>query len=560
MIELVDKGVWLLKGRELVIDEGENSGLLDRKLSETPGASFPDREKARSVARRGTITHRILAAHHRGKEEAGPGFPLALSFDAMASHDITFVNIIQTAKVSGLEAFPMPYYLTNCHNSLCAVGGTINEDDHVFGLSAAKRYGGVFVPPHLAVIHSFVREAAAGCGKMILGSDSHTRYGCLGTMGVGEGGGELVKQLLKQSYRIGYPRVILVYLDGKPRPGVGPQDVALELVGAVFKNGFVKNAALEFAGPGIASLPLDFRAGIDVMSTETTCWSTVWETDEAVRDFLGAHGRPEDYRQLGPESLAYYDGLIKIDLSAVKPMIALPFHPSNVFTIDEVLANGEDIFARVEKDAAKALEEPQASGKAQVSLRLRDKILGKGRIRVDQGIIAGCAGGTFDNIMAAAAILSRPDLKAGGAPGQGKGGVMAGAFSLSVYPGSQPVMLELTRNGAAAELIAAGVVIRTAFCGPCFGAGDVPANNGLSIRHSTRNFPNREGSKPSGGQIASVALMDARSIAATALNGGFLASAESLVGFEEPRAAYRYDPKVYGNRVYSAAGKPDREA
>jgi aconitate hydratase len=523
MVELIDKGVWLLKGRELIIDEGENTGLLDRKLSETPGLSFPDREGARSIARRGTISHRILAAHHQGKGDIGPGSPLALSFDAMASHDITFVNIIQTAKVSGLDSFPIPYYLTNCHNSLCAVGGTINEDDHAFGLSAAKRYGGVFVPPHLAVIHSFVREAAAGCGKMILGSDSHTRYGCLGTMGVGEGGGELVKQLLKQSYNIGYPRVILVYLEGKPRPGVGPQDAALELVGAVFKSGFVKNAVLEFAGPGIASLPIDFRAGIDVMSTETTCWSSIWETDEVARDFLSLHGRPEDYRQLNPESLAYYDGLIRIDLSAVKPMIALPFHPSKVFSIDQVLANGEDIFAQVEKDAVEILGESQVSGKPRVSLRLRDKILGKGRIRVDQGIIAGCAGGTFDNIMAAAAILSRRNLKA--ASGEG---AAAGAFSLSVYPGSQPVMLELTRNGAAAELIAAGAVLRTAFCGPCFGAGDVPANNGFSIRHSTRNFPNREGSKPSNGQIASVALMDARSIAATALNGGFLASAENL--------------------------------
>jgi aconitate hydratase len=551
MTELIDKGIWLFKGREPVIDTGENGGLLDRKLSETPGQAVPDREGARSLARRGTISHRILAAHHRGKDAIGPGSPLALSFDAMASHDITFVNIIQTAKLSGLEAFPVPYYLTNCHNSLCAVGGTINEDDHVFGLSAAKRYGGVFVPPHLAVIHSFVREAAAGCGKMILGSDSHTRYGCLGTMGVGEGGGELVKQLLKQSYQIAYPRVILVYLEGRPRPGVGPQDVALELVGAVFGSGFVKNAALEFAGPGIASLPLDFRAGIDVMSTETTCWSTVWETDEQVRDFLGIHGRPEDYRPLGPESVAYYDGLIRIDLSAVKPMVALPFHPSKVFTIDEVLANGEDIFARVEKDAAEILEEP--SGKNRVSFRLRDKILGKGRIRVDQGIVAGCAGGTFDNIMAVSAILSRRNR-------QGGGGRAAGAFSLSVYPGSQPVMLELTRNGAVAELIAAGAVIRTAFCGPCFGAGDVPANNGLSIRHSTRNFPNREGSKPSNGQIASVALMDARSIAATALNGGFLASAEGLADFEEPRISYRYDPEIYESRVYSAAGKPDRKA
>jgi aconitate hydratase len=487
------------------------------------------------------MAHGILEARHRGPGPAGPGTPLALSFDALASHDITFVNIIQTAKVSGLDLFPVPYYLTNCHNSLCAVGGTINEDDHLFGLSAARRYGGVYVPPHLAVIHSFIREEAAGCGGMILGSDSHTRYGALGTMGVGEGGGELVKQLLGQSYNMPYPRIVLVYLKGRPRHGVGPQDVALALVGAIFKGGLVKNAVLEFAGPGIEALPIDFRSGVDVMTTETTCWSSIWETDGAVKDFLACHGRAGDYRKLAPGPHAYYDGLIEIDLSTVKPMIALPFHPSNVYEVDEVLENGEDIFARVEKEAAAVLENPE------VPLRLRDKIEGKGRIRVDQGIIAGCAGGTFDNIMAAAAIL-------GSGPGAGPG-----AFSLSVYPGSQPVMLELTRNGAAAALIGRGVVLRSAFCGPCFGAGDVPAHNGLSIRHTTRNFPNREGSRPGGGQIASVALMDARSIAATALYGGYLCSAETL-DFEEKPAAYHYDDGPYRARVYRGTGRPDRSA
>jgi aconitate hydratase len=505
------------------------------------------------------MAYGILAAHNRGV--SGPGMPLSLSFDAMASHDITFVNIVQTAKVSGLDAFPVPYYLTNCHNSLCAVGGTINEDDHLFGLSAARRYGGIYVPPHLAVIHSFIREEAAGCGKMILGSDSHTRYGALGTMGVGEGGGELVKLLLRQGYDMAYPRVVLVYLRGKPRHGVGPQDVALALVGAVFKGGLVKNAVLEFAGPGIEGLPIDFRAGIDVMTTETTCWSSIWETDGRVKEFLDCHGRGGDYRALFPADRAYYDALVEIDLSLVKPMIALPFHPSNVYEIDELLENGGDIFARVEQEAG--------SG---VPLRLRDKFEGKGRIRVDQGIIAGCAGGTFDNIMAAAAILeggavgsgagNEGGTKAGSGAGNkagNKAGNEAGTFSLSVYPGSQPVMLELVRNGAAAALIGRGVILRSAFCGPCFGAGDVPANNGLSIRHTTRNFPNREGSKPGNGQIASVALMDARSIAATALNGAYLRSAEDL-DFDERPAVYHYDDSPYRARVYWSAGRPDRSA
>jgi aconitate hydratase len=550
MVRVSGNGVYLFNGREIVEDTPEQAGVLEKRLG--PGGSA---EASRAAARQGTMAYGILAAHHRGA--ADPGTPLALSFDALASHDITFVNIIQTARVSGLDAFPVPYYLTNCHNSLCAVGGTINEDDHLFGLSAARRYGGIYVPPHLAVSHSFIREEAAGCGRMILGSDSHTRYGALGTMGVGEGGGELVKQLLRQSYDMPWPRIVLVYLRGRPRRGLGPQDLALALVGAVFKGGLVKNAVLEFAGPGIGALPIDFRSGVDVMTTETTCWSSIWETDGAVQDFLALHGRAGDFRELAPGPCAYYDALIEIDLSTVKPMIALPFHPSNVYEIDEVLENGEDIFAQVEKEAAAILENPQ------VPLKLRDKIEGKGRIRVDQGIIAGCAGGTFDNIMAAAAILggggsgSGPGIgPAGGPPGGPASGPTA--FSLSVYPGSQPVMLELTRNGAAAALIERGVVLRSAFCGPCFGAGDVPAHNSLSIRHTTRNFPNREGSRPGGGQIASVALMDARSIAATALNGGYLRSAETL-DFEERPAAYHYDDGPYRARVYRGA-KPDRGA
>jgi aconitate hydratase len=468
----------------------------------------------------------------------------------MASHDITFVNIIQTAKVSGLEEFPIPYILTNCHNSLCAVGGTINGDDHAFGLSAARKYGGVYVPPHLAVIHSYIRERVAGCGKMILGSDSHTRYGALGTMGVGEGGGELVKQLLRQSYSIDYPRVIAVYLTGKPRNGVGPQDAALALIGAVFKSGFVKNAVLEFVGEGIGALSADYRAGIDVMTTETACWSSIWETDGVIRDFLALHGRGEEYRRLCPEEIAYYDGMIRLDLSQVKPMIALPFHPSNVYEIDTLLENPEDILRQVEAGAAEVLDNPR------VHLKLTDKIEkkgGKSRIRIDQGIIAGCAGGTFDNIMAAASILGGD-----GAPSV-RGDSGGGGFSLSVYPGSQPVLLELSKNGALSRLIGAGAVIRTAFCGPCFGAGDVPANNGLSIRHTTRNFPNREGSKPRDGQIASAALMDARSIAATARNGAYLSSATSL-DWEEPAVPYHYDESPYHSRVYNGIGRPEGSA
>jgi aconitate hydratase len=458
----------------------------------------------------------------------------------MASHDITFVNIIQTARASGLGRFPLPYVLTNCHNSLCAVGGTINEDDHVFGLSAAEKYGGIYVPPHLAVIHSYMRETQAGCGRMILGSDSHTRYGALGTLAVGEGGGELVKQLLNQTYDFPYPRVVAVYLTGKPQNGVGPQDVALALIRAVFKSGFVKNSVLEFVGEGIGGLSADFRCGIDVMTTETACWSSVWETDDVIRDYLTLHGRPGDYRRLSPGRAAYYDGLIRVDLAAVKPMIALPFHPSNAFTIDEVLENGGDILRQVEKEGEELIDNPA------LRLNLTGKIEGPGRIRVDQGIIAGCAGGSFENIMAADAVLR------GGSAGNG-------GFSLSIYPGSQPVMLELAKNGALSRLIGAGAVIRSAFCGPCFGAGDVPANNGLSVRHSTRNFPHREGSRPMDGQISSVALMDARSIAATALKGGLLCSAQGLLPEEAP-PAYHYDDSPYRNRVYNGIGRPREDA
>jgi aconitate hydratase len=535
MVTLCKEGVFLLNGRELIEDRPENRRRLEGLF---PGGGTP--ETRRTLGAGGTIAYGILKAHN----SSGNDRELKLRYDAMASHDITFVNIIQTARVSGLDEFPLPYVLTNCHNSLCAVGGTINEDDHRFGLSAARRYGGVYVPPHLAVIHSYVREIFAGCGRMILGSDSHTRYGSLGTMGVGEGGGELVKQLLRQSYDIPYPKIIGVYLSGRPRNGVGPQDVALAIVGAAFKEGFAKNAVLEFVGEGIGELPPDYRAGIDVMTTETTCWSSVWETDERTREFLAAHLREGDYRKLAPEPLAYYDGLIRVDLSRIKPMIALPFHPGNVCEIDALLENPLDILRQTEKDAGELIENPA------LKLNLRGKVDEKKRIRVDQGIVAGCAGGTFDNIAALASILE--GRGAGGGPGNE-------GFSLSVYPGSQPVFLELAERGILGRLAAGGGIIRSAFCGPCFGAGDVPANQDLSIRHTTRNFPNREGSKPGNGQIASVCLMDARSIAATARNGGYLASAEHL-DWEERPVPYRFNRAPYLGRVYDGTGRPDRNS
>ncbi|MDR1566189.1 MAG: hydratase [Treponema sp.] len=536
MVKVVAHGVYLVKGREIIEDIPENQGRI---RSAAGGVSA-------EAAGKGTIASGILLAHHTGPTEpAGGPKELRLNFDAMASHDITFVNIIQTAKVSGLEEFPVPYVLTNFHNSLCAVGGTINEDDHLFGLSAAKRYGGIYVPPHLAVIHSYIRETMAGCGRMILGSDSHTRYGSLGTMGVGEGGGELVKQLLRQTYEVPYPKVIAVYLAGKPRSGVGPQDVALALVGAVFKDGFAKNAVLEFVGDGIAALPADYRAGIDVMTTETACWSSIWETDEVTRKYLAAHQREEDYRELKPRDLAYYDGMVYIDLSAIKPMIALPFHPSNVYEIDALLASPSDILRQAEKDAALVIENPN------IKLNLTGAVDSLGRIRADQAVVAGCAGGTFDNLMAVCSILA-------GRSSRNRGGGNEG-FAFSAYPGSQPILLELAENGALSSLINQGVIVRTAFCGPCFGAGDVPANNALSIRHTTRNFPNREGSKPGSGQIASVCLMDARSIAATALAGGYLSSAENL-DWKETECPYHYGPGPYLSKVYNGAGKPDRSS
>ncbi len=524
MVEIIRNGAYLAFGSTVIEDDGSAKAQL---------AALGKEDISREEAKKNTIAYSILSAHNQGSEDE-----LRIKFDALASHDITYVGIIQTARASGLTEFPLPYVLTNCHNSLCAVGGTINEDDHVFGLSAAKKYGGIFVPPHIAVIHSYMREMMAGCGKMILGSDSHTRYGALGTMAVGEGGPELVKQLLSRTYDIRRPEVIAVVLTGAPKPGVGPQDVALELIGAVFKDGFVKNKVLEFVGDGVASLPIEFRNGIDVMTTETTCLSSIWITDDETRRYFERHGRPSDFRKLTPGAVAYYDGVIKLDLSRVEPMIALPFHPSNVYKIRELCENPGDILRAVEISA-----EEQFGGK--VKLPLTDKITDKG-IKVNQGVIAGCAGGTFDNLCAAADILS----------GRSTG---AGDFALSAYPASQPTYIELMRNGRAAALMEAGVTLRTAFCGPCFGAGDVPANGGLSIRHSTRNFPNREGSKPGNGQLSAVALMDARSIAATAANGGILTPAtEFEIEYTNPE--YHFDSKIYDHRVYNGFNKAEPES
>ena len=513
MIKTSSQGVYLLDGRRIV----EDPAALPTPISQ-------------EEARKNTMAYSILQAHNT----SGDARKLKIKFDAMASHDITYVGIVQTARASGLTEFPLPYVLTNCHNSLCAVGGTINEDDHVFGLSAAKKYGGIYVPAHQAVIHQYMREMMSGCGKMILGSDSHTRYGALGTMAIGEGGPELVKQLLGRTYDVDYPEVVAVYLTGKPAPGVGPQDVALAIIGAVFQNGYVKNKVMEFVGDGIAALSAEYRCGIDVMTTETTCLSSIWETDSEIERYFALHGRPEAYRPLRPGAAAYYDGLVTVDLSTVEPMIALPFHPSNVYTIRELCENPGDILRQVEKTAAE-----QLGGKAQ--LHLTDKIE-KGGIRVDQGVIAGCAGGTYDNLIDAADILAGHSIG-------------CDEFALSVYPSSQPVFLQLVENGSIQKLMEAGATVRTAFCGPCFGAGDVPANGGLSIRHSTRNFPNREGSKPGAGQIAAVALMDARSIAATAKNGGLLTSATELeVSYTKP--PYRFHEEVYRNRVYQGYGRP----
>ena len=490
--------------------------------------------KARDKAYKGTMAYAILSAHNT-LAKTGRGLPLKIKFDAMASHDITYVGIIQNAKASGLERFPLPYVLTNCHNSLCAVGGTINEDDHVFGLSAAKRYGGIFVPPHQAVIHTYMREEMSGCGKMILGSDSHTRYGALGTMAVGEGGPELVKQLLGRTYDIAYPEVVAVVLKGKPKKGVGPQDVALSLIGKVFPGGLVKNKVLEFIGEGVRALPVEYRNGIDVMTTETTCLSSIWRTDdEQVKNYYAVRGRLDEYRPLAPEALAYYDAVVEIDLGKVRPAIAMPFHPANVYDLKEVIENPDDVMSEAEKKANELLK-----GKGRLDLRSKVK---EGKIYVEQGIIAGCAGGTYDNIIEAASILKGRDI------GSGK-------FTLSVYPSSTPVYMDLMKKGALASLLDAGAIVKTAFCGPCFGAGDVPANGALSVRHTTRNFESREGSKPGAGQMAGVALMDSRSIAATAANGGVLTSALDF-DYDNAVPAFEYDRSIYERRVYNGWDKP----
>lgn len=523
MIKLFSKGVYLINNKEIIEDCNDINLILKNKL----GNKCINKEEAR----KNTIAYNILNEHNVSKNKD----KLQIKFDKLASHDITFVGIIQTARASGLKEFPVPYALTNCHNSLCAVGGTINEDDHMFGLSCAKKYGGIYVPPHQAVIHQFVREMMAGCGKMILGSDSHTRYGALGTMAIGEGGPEIVKQLLGKTYDINMPDIIGVYLTGSPQRGVGPQDIALAIIGSVFANGYVNNKVMEFVGDGINNLSSDFRIGIDVMTTETTCLSSIWKTDNKIKEFYNIHGRPNEYKELNPGSVAYYDGMIYVDLSKIKPMIAMPFHPSNVYSIEELNSNLSEILADVERKAGISLDN-------KVKFTLRDKIH-NGRLYVEQGILAGCAGGGFENICDAADILRGSSIG-------------SDEFSLSVYPASQPIFMELVKNGRIADIMETGATVRTAFCGPCFGAGDVPANNGLSIRHSTRNFPNREGSKITNGQIASVALMDARSIAATAANKGYLIPATEVdVNFTKPK--YYFDKSIYKNRVYDGVGKAD---
>ena len=522
MIKLYDKGVYLVNGTDIVEDGPEAEAVLKRELGRAP---------SKEEAARNTIAYGILEEHNT----SGNMEKLKIKFDKLTSHDITFVGIIQTARASGLEKFPIPYVLTNCHNSLCAVGGTINEDDHMFGLTCAKKYGGVYVPPHQAVIHQFAREMLAGGGRMILGSDSHTRYGALGTMAMGEGGPELVKQLLSKTYDINMPEVIGIYLTGAPVPGVGPQDVALAIIGEVFGNGYVKNKVMEFVGPGVSNLSADFRIGVDVMTTETTCLSSIWRTDEKIQEFYDIHGRSEDYKELNPGAAAYYDGMVYVDLSRIRPMIAMPFHPSNTYTIEELNANLLDILDDVEKKAAVSLD-------GAVDYKLKDKVR-DGRLYVDQGIIAGCAGGGFENICAAADILKGHSIG-------------SDEFTLSVYPASTPIYVELAKNGRLTDLMQTGAIVKTAFCGPCFGAGDTPANNAFSIRHSTRNFPNREGSKLQNGQISSVALMDARSIAATAANKGYLTPATEVdVTYSNPK--YFFDKEIYANRVFDSHGVAD---
>lgn len=514
MVNLYEGGAYLLNGIKMISERDTT------KIQSLTGKTV-----SKEKAKKGTITYSLLQAHNISDTID----KLKIKFDAMASHDITFVGIIQTARASGMEKFPLPYILTNCHNSLCAVGGTINEDDHVFGLSAAKKYGGIYVPPHMAVIHQYMRETMAGCGKMILGSDSHTRYGALGTMAMGEGGGELVKQLLGDTYDITYPEVVAVYLTGKPNPGVGPQDIAIAIIGAVFKNGYVKNKIMEFVGPGIASMTTDYRNGVDVMTTETTCLSSIWCTDNDTKQFLAKHGRVSDYQELTPSEIAYYDGVIEIDLSTIKPMIAMPMHPSNAFEIDELNANLEDIMYETEKSIKSRFSN------SDIHFSLMDKII-KGKLHVQQGIIAGCAGGCYTNIMEAAHILENANCG-------------NDVFTLDVYPSSQPLFMDLVKKGAISKLMASGAIVKTAFCGPCFGAGDTPANNAFSIRHTTRNFPNREGSKPGSGQFSAVALMDARSIAATAANGGILTAATAYAD-EYSVPEYDFDDSSYKIRVY----------
>ena len=522
MVKLSNAGAFLINGTEVVECNGEEQAALTAKTG---------RAVSKEEAAENTMAYQILKAHNT----SGNMDKLMIKFDKLTSHDITFVGIIQTARASGLEKFPIPYVLTNCHNSLCAVGGTINEDDHMFGLTCAKKYGGVYVPPHQAVIHQYAREMLAGGGKMILGSDSHTRYGALGTMAMGEGGPELVKQLLEQTYDINMPGVVGIYMTGEPMKGVGPQDVALAIIGAVFANGYVKNKVMEFVGPGVSSLSADFRIGVDVMTTETTCLSSIWRTDDKIKEFYDIHGRSEDYKELNPGEVAYYDGMVYVDLSKIKPMIAMPFHPSNTYTIEELNANLEDILHDVEKKALVSLD-------GKVDYKLTDKIR-DGKLYVDQGIIAGCAGGGFENICAAADIMKGRNIG-------------ADEFTLSVYPASTPIYVELARNGKLADLLETGAIVKTAFCGPCFGAGDTPANNALSIRHSTRNFPNREGSKLQNGQISSVALMDARSIAATAANKGYLTAATDVdVEYTSPK--YHFDSSIYANRVFDSKGVAD---
>ncbi len=522
MIKLHDSGAYLLDGSKLIPDTKDAGEIIK---------SLTGEEVSRQEAEKNTIAYSILKAHNTSDNME----KLQIKFDTLTSHDITFVGIIQTARASGLEKFPIPYVLTNCHNSLCAVGGTINEDDHVFGLTSAKRYGGVYVPPHQAVIHQYAREMLAGGGKMILGSDSHTRYGALGTMAMGEGGPELVKQLLSRTYDINRPDVVCIYMTGEPVPGVGPQDVALAIIGAVFEKGYVNNKVMEFVGPGVSSLSADFRIGIDVMTTETTCLSSIWRTDEKIREFYEIHGREQDYKELNPGKVAYYDGLVELDLSSIRPMIAMPFHPSNTYEIEELNRNLLDILDDCEKRAKVSLGDA-------VDYSLRDKVR-DGHFYVEQGIIAGCAGGGFENICAAADIL------------QGRS-IGSNEFTLSVYPASMPIYMELIKNGAAAKIMETGAVLKTAFCGPCFGAGDTPANGEFSIRHSTRNFPNREGSKLQSGQIASVALMDARSIAATAANQGKLTPATEIdTAYSNPK--YFFDQNIYKNRVFDSHGVAD---